>query len=83
MRVVRVAYADDRGQGVEQRGLAGVGVADQPDREVLGVALLDGPALAGLDALQLAGELLLAPLHEPPVDLELLLARAARADAAG
>jgi hypothetical protein len=69
------------GEGVEEGGLAGVGVSDDADGEVLLLAGLDFAALAGLDFTELALEVVLAGLDESAVDFELLLARAAGADA--
>ena len=71
------------GQAVEQRGLAGVGVADQGDgrqaRARAGLAL-GAPVLGQLAELGL--ELGHAPEQPAAVDLELGLARSAPADAA-
>jgi len=69
------------GQRVHQRALAGVGVADQRDRRHVGAAG-DLALLPGLDLGQLRLELLDAVPDQPSVFLELLLARAAHADAA-
>ena len=63
---------------VEQRAFAGVRVADDADGEVLAVALLDEPALARLDFLDLALQLADALADDTAVDFELLFARAAR-----
>ena len=69
------------GQGVHQRGLAGVGVADQPDRRH--VAPAGDLALAAvLDLAELLLEVADPLGDEPAVLFELLLARAPDADPA-
>ena len=69
------------GQGVHQRALAGVGVADERDGRHVAPAG-DLALLARLDLGELGLEVLDAVRDEPAVFLELLLARAADADAA-
>ena len=67
---------------IEQRALAGVGVAHEADGEAFGVALAHGAAFAFLHVRELAFELEPAALDQSAVDLELLLARASCAQAA-
>jgi hypothetical protein len=71
-------------QGVEERRLAGIGVADERDAE--GLVALARPALRAallLDLVELLLDRLDALADHPPVELDLRLARAAaRADAA-
>ena len=69
------------GQGVHQRALAGVGVADERDRRHVAPAG-DLALLAGLDLRELRLEVLDAVADEPAVLFELLLAGASDADAA-
>ena len=69
------------GQGVQQRALAGVGVADDADLEEV-LAALDLAELAQVDSIQLAFELVDALADEPAVDLQLLFAGPADADSA-
>ena len=68
------------GQGVHQRALAGVGVADQRDGRRVAPAG-DLALLAGLDLGELRLQVLDPVADEPAVFFELLLARAADADA--
>ncbi len=79
-----VAHADLRaGQRVEQRRLAGVGVADERDRRQRGALALGALHGAGaLDVLQAALERGDAIAREAAVGLDLRLAGAPRADAA-
>ena len=69
-------------QAVHQRGLAGVGVTDQSDRELIRTRA-DLAGLARLDALDLAVDLRDAAAQLAAVEIDLLLPRAAAmADAA-
>ena len=72
------------GEGVQHRGLAGVGVADQRHLAVApAVAPLALDLARAVDLLQLRADAVDALDEAPPVDLELGLARAPRADATG
>src|SRR5713101_5802608 len=66
------------GERVEERALPGVGVADQRGAEIPSAARTLGLALA-LDAAEMAAQHRDPLAHAAPVDLELGLARAARA----
>ncbi len=70
------------GEGVEEGGFAGVGVADEADGEVFAFSFEDLAAFAGLDLAEAFAEIVAAILHEAAVDFELLFAWAAGADAA-
>ena len=69
------------GEVIEQRGLARVGVADEADGVMVEVATLHLADLALPNAVQLLPELAQPPLDDPPVDLQLLFAGTAGADA--
>ena len=74
------------GEGVEEGGLAGVGVSDEAYGEVVGVSFFDGSAFAGLDVFEFTTEDCFSALDESAVDFELLFAWASCAyatDAAG
>lgn len=69
------------GEGVEEGGLAGVGVSDEADGEVVDLAVADLAAFAFLDFVETCLEVELFALDESAVDFELLLAGATCADA--
>ena len=68
-------------QPIEHAGLAGIRVPDQPDRVVILVSVRHFAGLASVNAVQFLTKPLESPLHQAAVNLELLLARATRADA--
>ena len=73
-----------RGEGVEERAFAGVGVADDADGEMLAGALGDEPGLcaAWMCSISIA-QVADAFADEAAVDFKLLFAGAAGADACG
>ena len=77
--VIRVGSGG--GEGIEERALARIRIADDADREMMSDAFCDEASFSGLDAFDFVAEAADAFADEPAVDFQLLFARPACADA--